>query len=157
MTSYLIDTFRAKFPDDTLSAHSFRGDETVVVRKEALAAAAAYLRDELGFDMLMDLTAADYLPREPRYELVCHLYSTKHNYRLRLKCPVPAGDLSVATLTGVWAGANWFEREAWDMFGIKFEGHPDLRRVLMYDGFEGHPLRKDYPLKKRQPLVAHRD
>ena len=157
MTSYLIDAFRAKFPGDTLEAHSFRGDETVVVRREALAAAAAFLRDELGFDMLMDLTAADYLPREPRFELVCHLYSTGHNYRLRLKCPVSAADPAVDSLTGVWSGANWFEREVWDMFGIKFNGHPDLRRVLMYDGFEGHPLRKDYPLKKRQPRIAHRD
>ena len=157
MTSYLIETVRSKFPDAVLETHSFRGDETVVVKKEALAAAAAFLRDELGFDMLMDLTAADYLPREPRYELVCHFYSTRHNYRLRLKCPVGGEQPAVASLTPLWPGANWFEREVWDMYGIKFEGHPDLRRVLMYDGFEGHPLRKDYPLKKRQPRIAHRD
>lgn len=157
MNSYLIDAVKAKFPDDVLEAHDFRKDETVVLRKEALAKAALYLRDGLGFDMLMDLTAADYLPREPRYELVCHLYSTRHNYRLRLKCPVEGKDPAIASLTPVWAGANWYEREAWDMYGINFEGHPDLRRLLMYDGFEGHPLRKDYPLKKRQPRLAHRD
>ncbi|HAN04316.1 MAG: NADH dehydrogenase [Elusimicrobia bacterium GWA2_64_40] len=157
MTSYLIENVRSKFPDAVLEAHSFRGDETVVVKKEALADVAAFLRDSLGFDMLMDLTAADYLPREPRFELVCHFYSTRHNYRLRLKCPVGGEQPSAASLTPLWPGANWFEREVWDMYGIRFEGHPDLRRVLMYDGFEGHPLRKDYPLKKRQPRIAHRD
>lgn len=157
MTSYLTETVRSKFPDAVLETHSFRGDETVVVKKEALAEAAAFLRDSLGFDMLMDLTAADYLPREPRFELVCHFYSTKHNYRLRLKCPVGGEQPSLASLTPLWPGADWFEREVWDMYGIRFEGHPDLRRVLMYDGFEGHPLRKDYPLKKRQPRIAHRD
>jgi len=157
MNSYLLDAFRDKFPEDTLETHAFRGDETVTVRKEALAKAAAWLRDDLGFDFLMDLTAVDYLPREPRFELVCHLYSSKHNYRLRLKCPVEGADPLVDSLTGVWAGANWFEREVYDMFGLKFRGHPDLRRILMYDGFEGYPLRKDYPLKKRQPRIAHRD
>lgn len=157
MNSYLIDALRGRFPDDVLETHDFRGDETAVVRKEALLKTAAFLRDELGFDFLMDLTAADYLPREPRFELVCHFYSTKHNYRLRLKCPVDAADPEVDSLTALWAGADWFEREAFDMFGIRFRGHPDLRRILMYDGFTGHPLRKDYPLKKRQPRIAHRD
>lgn len=157
MSSYVLDTLKTNFPDDVLETGSFRGDDTVVLRKEALTKAALFLRDELGFDFLMDLTAADYLPREPRYELVCHFYSTGHNYRLRLKCPVTAEDATVQSLTPVWAGANWFEREAYDMFGIRFDGHPDLRRILMYDGFDGHPLRKDYPLKKRQPRIAHRD
>lgn len=157
MSSYLLQTLKSKFPADVLETHAFRGDETAVLRKEALAGAAAFLRDELGFDFLMDLTAADYAPRAPRFELVCHFYSSKHNYRLRLKCPLEGENPSVASLTPLWASANWFEREAYDMFGIKFEGHPDLRRILMYDGFEGHPLRKDYPLKKRQPRIPHRD
>jgi len=157
MTSYLLETLKSKFPDAVLETHAFRGDETALIKKEDLLRVAAFLKDELGFDMLMDLTAADYLPREPRFELVCHFYSTRHNYRLRLKCPVGGGAPSAASLTGLWAGANWFEREVWDMFGINFEGHPDLRRILMYDGFEGHPLRKDYPLKKRQPRIPHRD
>ncbi|HNW45084.1 MAG TPA: NADH-quinone oxidoreductase subunit C [Elusimicrobiales bacterium] len=157
MSSYLLDTLKARFTDAVLATHAFRGDETAVIRKEALAEAAAFLKKELGFDFLMDLTAADYLPREPRFELVCHFYSSAHNYRLRLKCPVPADDAAVDSLTPLWAGANWFEREVYDMFGIKFNGHPDLRRILMYDGFEGHPLRKDYPLKKRQPRLPHKD
>jgi NADH-quinone oxidoreductase subunit C len=157
MSAYLTETLKAKFPDDVLETHAFRGDETVVIRKSALGKAAAFLKDEMGFDFLMDLTAADYLPREPRFELVCHFYSSGHNYRLRLKCPVDDADPTVASLTSLWAAANWFEREVYDMFGIKFEGHPDLRRILMYDGFEGHPLRKDYPLKKRQPRIPHRE
>lgn len=155
--SYLLNALSARFPAAALEASAFRGDETIVLKKEALAEAAAFLKEELGFDMLMDLTAVDYLPREPRYELVCHFYSTGHNYRLRLKCPVPAGDATVASLTPFWQGADWFEREVYDMFGIKFEGHPDLRRILLYDGFDGHPLRKDYPLKKRQPRMNHKD
>lgn len=157
MNSYLLETIKARFPDDVLDTHAFRGDETVLLKKEALLKAAAFLKDELGFDFLMDLTAADYLPREPRFELVCHFYSSKNNYRLRLKCPVGGTDPRVDSLTPLWAGANWFEREVYDMYGIKFEGHPDLRRILMYEGFEGHPLRKDYPLRKRQPRIPHRD
>ncbi len=155
--SYLLETIKAQFPAAVLETSAFRGDETVIIKKEALFDAAAFLKGELGFDFLMDLTAADYLPREPRFELVCHFYSSKHNYRLRLKCPVAADDAQVASLTPLWAGANWFEREVYDMFGIRFNGHPDLRRILMYDGFEGHPLRKDYPLKKRQHRIPHRD
>ena len=157
MTSYLLETLREKFPAAVVETHAFRGDETAVIRKEALSEVAAFLKNELGFDFLMDLTAADYAPREPRFELVCHFYSSGHNYRLRLKCALDSAEPSAASLTPLWAGANWFEREAYDMFGIKFEGHPDLRRILMYDGFEGHPLRKDYPLKRRQPRIPHRD
>ncbi len=149
--TYLTDAVKERFPEDVLGTHAFRGDDTVVIRKEALPAVAAFLKDQLGFDMLMDLTAVDYLPREPRFELVCHLYSTGRNVRLRLKCPVPAGDASVASLTPLWPGAGWFEREAWDMFGLDFKGHPDLRRLLMYESFEGHPLRKDYPIDRHQP------
>ncbi|MEK7721238.1 MAG: NADH-quinone oxidoreductase subunit C [Elusimicrobiota bacterium] len=152
-----METFKSKFPGDVLETHAFRGDETVLLKKEALLKAAAFLKDELGFDFLMDLTAADYLPREPRFELVCHFYSSKHNYRLRLKCPVTETDARIDSLTPLWAGANWLEREAYDMYGIKFNGHPDLRRILLYDGFEGYPLRKDYPLKKRQPRIPHRE
>ena len=155
--SYLLETLRTQFPSAVLETHAFRGDETAVIKKEALKETAAFLKDKLGFDFLMDLTAADYLPREPRFELVCHFYSSRHNYRLRLKCPVSSDDAQVDSLTPLWAGANWFEREVFDMFGIKFSGHPDLKRILMYDGFEGHPLRKDYPLKKRQPRIPHRD
>ena len=83
-----------------------------------------------------------------------HLYSTAHNHRLRVKVPLAAADASVPSVTPLWATANWFEREAWDLFGIRFDGHPDLRRILLYESFQGHPLRKDYPIYKRQPLIG---
>jgi NADH-quinone oxidoreductase subunit C len=91
---------------------------------------------------------------EFRFDVVYHLYSTRHQHRVRLKVPVALADPSVASLTSLWASANWFEREVWDMFGVTFTGHPDLRRILMYDSFKGHPLRKDYPVRKRQPLIG---
>ncbi|MBI2094308.1 MAG: NADH-quinone oxidoreductase subunit C [Candidatus Omnitrophica bacterium] len=91
---------------------------------------------------------------EFRFEVVYHFYSSEHNHRLRLKVPLNVADLSLASLTQLWASANWFEREVWDLFGITFNGHPNLRRILMYESFEGHPLRKDYPVRKRQPIIG---
>ena len=117
------------------------------------------LRDdpELAFDMLADLTAVDYLPREPRFEVIYQLNSLTHHHRLRVKACVPGDDPQIASASSLWNSALWAEREAWDLFGIRFAGHPDLRRILMYPEFEGHPLRKDYPVNKRQPLVPERD
>jgi len=89
-----------------------------------------------------------------RFEVVYHLYSSTHNHRLRVSIPLKAAEVSVASVVEVWDAANWFEREAWDMYGVNFEGHPDLRRLLMYEAFEGHPLRKDYRIDKRQPLIG---
>ena len=89
-----------------------------------------------------------------RFEVVYHLYSTAKNHRLRLKVPVDAADPAVDSVTPVWKAANWYEREVWDMFGVAFAGHPDLRRILLYEGFKGHALRKDYPVTKRQPLIG---
>jgi len=129
-----------------------RGQAVIVLERSALPAALETLRDhpETRFEMLSDLTAVDYLGRTPRFEVVYQLF-------LRVKVPVPEDDPVVPTASGVWKSANWAEREAWDMFGIRFAGHPDLRRILMYPEFEGHPLRKDYPVDKRQPLVPERD
>ena len=89
-----------------------------------------------------------------RFDVVYHVYSTAHNHRLRVRVPVGLSDPTVISLTGLWASANWFEREVWDMFGIRFAGHPNLKRILMYEPFKGHPLRKDYPTRKRQPLIG---
>ena len=89
-----------------------------------------------------------------RFEVVCHLYSTPHNHRLRVKIPLSAADPVVDSVTGLWRTADWFEREVFDMFGIRFTGHPNLRRLLLYEAFQGHPLRKDYPVNKRQPLIG---
>lgn len=93
-------------------------------------------------------------PAEARFAVVYHFFSLQHKHRLRLVVPLDANDAEVDSLTPLWAGANWLEREVWDMFGIRFRGHPDLTRILMYDEFEGHPLRKDYPVNKRQPLIG---
>jgi NADH-quinone oxidoreductase subunit C len=93
-------------------------------------------------------------PERSRFTVVYHFYATVHKHRLRLVVPVDERAPEVDSLTSLWPAANWLEREVWDMFGIRFRGHPDLRRLLMYDGFEGHPLRKDYPVKKRQPLIG---
>ena len=144
-----------------LETHAHRGDHTAVVTREAIVDALTYCRDDaaLRFDVLMDLTAVDYLKypgREdgPRFDVVYHLYSMTHNHRLRLRVPVEQDDPVVPTATTLWPIANWLEREVWDMFGIRFAGHPDLRRLLMYEEFVGHPLRKDYPVDRRQPLIG---
>jgi len=155
----LLARVTALLPGATRYAGDARGEAVVVLDRSALPAALETLRDhpELRFEQLSDLTAVDYLGRTPRFEVVYQLYSLTRGHRLRVKVLVPEDDPVVPTATGVWKAANWAERETWDMFGIRFLGHPDLRRILMYREFEGHPLRKDYPLLKRQPLVPERD
>ena len=155
--SSLAERVRKAFPDDVLHVHAFRGDETVVLRAEAWQRVAGRMKTDgaFAFDYLMDLTAVDHHGRdEPRFEVVAHLYSTTHNHRLRLKVGLPESDPEVDTLTGLWSGADWYEREVFDMFGVRFSGHPNLRRILMYEGFEGHPLRKDFPIRRRQPIIG---
>ena len=159
----ILDTLRVRFGDAVVETHAHRGDSTAVVDRAALAAVLRFCRDEpgLAFDVLMDLTAVDDLRfpgREdgPRFEVVYHLYSLAENHRLRLKVRVDEDDAVVPTASGVWAIANWLEREVWDMFGVRFDGHPDPRRLLMYEEFSGHPLRKDYPINRRQPLIGPR-
>jgi NADH-quinone oxidoreductase subunit C len=111
----------------------------------------------LRFNFLSDVTAVDYWKqKEPRFEVVYHLYSLDRGHRLRLRVPVPENDPTVESLTPLWKGANFLEREVWDLFGIRFIGHPDLRRILLYDEFQGHPLRKDYPVNLWQPRVPER-
>ena len=158
--SALLEKVRALFAADVVSSHDHRGDDTIVVAREALPKVMKALRDEadLGFDQLIDLTAVDFMGKKtPRFEVVYHLYSYTHLHRLRVKVEVSGEDPAVDTMTGLWRVANWMEREAWDMYGIRFRGHPDLRRVLMYEEFQGHPLRKDYPVDQRQPLLPERE
>jgi len=157
----ILDELRRRFGDAIVETDDHRGEQTAVVARDALLAVLAHCRDDaaLAFDVLMDLTAVDYLKfpgREdgPRFEVVYHLYSVGNNHRIRLKVPVEQDDPVVPTACGLWPIANWLEREVWDMFGIRFDGHPDLRRLLMYEEFEGHPLRKDYPINRRQPLIG---
>lgn len=128
------------------------GEVTVTVPRESIVEACAYLKSEQGFDQLADLTGADRGPEEdPRFEVNYHLFSTKHYNRLRLKVLLSEDDPKVETVTGVWRTANWHERETFDMFGVIFEGHPDLRRILMPSDFDGFALRKDFPLRGYEP------
>jgi len=128
-----------------------RGDVSLTVPAEKIVAACARVK-ALGFELLSAMTAVDYWPQEtPRFHLVYQFTSVSQNLRLGLRTPVPGVNPSVATVSGVYGSANWHEREIWDMFGIKFEGHPDLRRILMPADWEGHPLRKDYPLGYEEP------
>ena len=152
----LTDRLRVDFPEDVIDSHAFRGDETAVIRPPALLRVVRRLKNDpdLGFDFLMDLTAVDYLGREPRFEMVYHFYSLARNHRIRLKAPLPEKDPEIDSLAAEYAAADWYEREVFDMFGIRFRNHPNLRRILMYEGFEGHPLRKDYPIRKRQPIIG---
>jgi NADH-quinone oxidoreductase subunit C len=127
----------------------FRGETTVVIPSELLRHAAEYLATEpsLRFSFLSDITTLDRFPIEPRFEVNYHLVSLDRRERLRLKVRVPGSDPEVSSVTTIWPTANWHERENFDLFGIRFEGHPDLRRILMPDEWEGYPLRKDYPVE----------
>jgi NADH-quinone oxidoreductase subunit C len=175
-----------------LEHRSFRGDDRIHVARESIVEVGQKLRDdvELAFDLLLDVTAIDYLgqpddferPREiwdqerpvlhrhparrhklvlpprgphPRFAVVYHLTSTTRFHRLRIKCRVPEEDPTIASLTSVWPGANWLERETYDLYGIRFIGHPDLRRIYLYDEFVGHPLRKDYGKFDEQPIQPY--
>jgi NADH-quinone oxidoreductase subunit C len=156
----LRDTVVALLPGATVfPPDDARGQAVVVVERSGIAQALATLRDhpDLRFEVLSDLTAVDYLGRVPRFEVIYQLYSLTHNHRLRVKVPLSGEAPELPSATPLWKSANWAEREVWDMFGIRFTGHPDLRRILMYPEFVGHPLRKDYPLHQRQPLVPERD
>lgn len=155
----LIKLIKEKFPQYIIATHSFRNDDTIVIQKDALKQVMTFLKtDKLTqFDMLIDVTAVDHLDSEQRFEVVYHLLSLPLKQRLRVKVPLTEQETTVDSVTGIWPGANWFEREVFDMFGITFVGHPDLKRILMYNEFKGHPLRKDYPLKKQQPRVPLRD
>ena len=160
----LLARLTERFGPGVLASHPQPGDEAMLVDLAVLPEVLRFCRDDaaLRFDMLMDLTAVDYLTypgREeaPRFEVVYHLYSVPHNHRVRIKAGVEEDDPVVPTAVPLWPIADWFEREVWDMFGLRFAEHPDLRRLLLYEQFEGHPLRKDYPVSKRQPLIGPRN
>jgi len=110
-----------------------------------LVAVCRFLRDQQGFERLSGVTAIDRYPLEPRFEVVYFVHSVAHNVRLKLKVALPGTDPAVASVTSVWEGANWYEREVFDLFGVRFEGHPNLKRLLLPDDWEGHPLRRDFP------------
>lgn len=143
-----VERIQAQFPDAIQEIVEFRGETTLVVDKGALVEICTFARDTEGldFDRLSDQAGLDYWPEEPRFAVSYELYSLQHGTDLRIKVYTPGDDPILPTLTGVWPTANWMEREIWDMFGITFTGHPDLRRILLPHDWTGHPLRKDYPL-----------
>jgi NADH-quinone oxidoreductase subunit C len=146
----IAEKIREKFPEETLDIREFRGQISVTLKKVRIRDICRYLHDDpdIFLDYLVDLCGVDYLgKKDVRFEVVYHLYSIKHRHAIRLKAEVPEDDPSIDSVMPVWAGVNWHERECYDMFGIIFEGHPDLRRILLPEDWEGHPLRKDYPLK----------
>ena len=156
-TGELTTLLKQEFPDDVTDFHAHRDDETVVIKRDALEAVCRFLRDDTrcSFEIMMDLTAVDRLEmnESPRFEMVYHFKSLTHARRLRLKVRLTEDDCKISSIHHLWKAVDWYERECFDMFGIVFEGHPSLRRILMYDEFEGHPLRKDYPIDKQQPLM----
>src|SRR6185503_1577126 len=133
--------------------------DVLILDRASLRESIRLLREDkqLDYDFLSDITAVDYWrKKEPRFEIVYQILSRSRRARLRLRVPVPENDPSVESLTPLWRGANFLEREVWDLFGIRFIDHPDLRRILLYDEFEGFPLRKDYPVNQVQPRVPER-
>jgi len=153
----ILDELVRRFPGDVLEASSELGDAAAVIRKDALLEVMQFLKEKpYEFAMLLDLTCVDYPERAERFEMVYHLFSLSTNKRLRIKLSVPENAAGVDSLVRFWKNADWLEREVFDMFGIRFEGHPNLQRLFMNEAFEGHPLRKDYPLRKRQPMVPLR-
>jgi len=123
-----------------------RGELTLEIAAGKIASICGFLKYDQKFVRISTVTAVDRYPAEPRFEVVYHLHSIERNERVRLKCRLRGEDPVIESVTGVWRGANWYEREVFDLFGIKFLGHPDLRRIMMPDDWEGYPLRKDYPI-----------
>ena len=148
--THVAEALRASLPSVQIeTAPSIDLHATIYAPADDLLAVLQAVRDrpELKFELLSELTAVDYWPREPRFELIYIMVSIEHSLRLRLKVRLPSHDPHVATATGLWPAANWLEREVWDLFGIVFDGHPDPRRLLMPEDWEGFPLRKDYPVQ----------
>ncbi len=139
----IADAVRSAFPEGPLEALTYLGQNFLVVPSERILPVAMFLKSELGFDMLADLTAVDYPKREKRFEVIYELYSFPRNERLRLKAPLGDGE-TIESVVSVWGVADWLERECFDMFGIRFANHPNLKRILLPDEWEGYPLRKDY-------------
>ena len=160
--SPILRTLLELQPEAVISSHAEHGDLSVEVRPDALLPVMRCLQQSAGldFEMLMDLTCVDHLggPQpEPRFEMVYHLYSVSRNHRLRVKTRLaPAEPPRIDSCCALWASAEWMEREVYDLYGVRFRDHPDLRRILLYDEFEGHPLRKDYRKDASQPLIGPR-
>ena len=182
MSDKLIKWVRERFPKRVIGSHNEAGMATILIGRDGIVEVMEALRNdgETDMQMLIDITAVDFLEysqqvraatspcdpdngyglsgaKMPRFEVVYHLLSLSKRHRLRVKVPLEESDLTMPTMCGVWRAANWAEREVWDMYGVVFEEHPDLRRILMYEEFQGHPLRKDYHQRGYQPLISMPD
>jgi NADH-quinone oxidoreductase subunit C len=142
----VIAGMESEFPGAAVSAKLDRGELTVEISPESIVAVCGWLKDVRQFDRLADLTAVDWPSRALRFEVVYHLHSLISNQRLRLKCSLAGDAAEIDSITSVWRSANWHEREVFDLFGIRFRNHPDLKRIMMPEDWDGHPLRKDYPV-----------
>jgi NADH-quinone oxidoreductase subunit C len=159
MSQAVVDRLNTQFGERVLDTSDVFGDHELVVAIKDWVEVAQFMKDDgdLQMDHFIDLTAVDYPERESaRFDVVLMVRSSVTGARIRVRTHVEDGE-APGTLSGTWSGANWAEREVWDMFGIKFNGHPDLRRILLYEEFVGHPLRKDYPIDRAQPLVPYRE
>ena len=157
--SVILQKLRDRFGDRIEVVPSPLDMDTVMVERRDIVEVCRFLRgeDELDCDLMRDLTCVDYIHETPRFEVIYHLYSIYHGHAVRLKVRLEERDPRIDTVTGIWTGANWYEREVYDFFGIQFNNHPDLRRILLYPEFVGYPLRKDYPIDKEQPLFEERE
>jgi NADH-quinone oxidoreductase subunit C len=144
-----LDSIRERFGGDIGELTVFRGETSLTVDRDSIVSLCESLRDEenLAFDFLSDLCGVDRHPATPRFEVVYHLFSLRHGHRLRVKVPLGGEDPIIDSVVPVWETADWHERECFDLFGIRFRNHPDPRRILLPEDFEGHPLRKDFPLE----------
>jgi NADH-quinone oxidoreductase subunit C len=137
----------AGLPGAILGGRPDRAEITLEIASDRIVEACRFLKDDRQFNRLSSVTAVDRFPQEPRFEVVYHLHSIERNERLRLKCWLPGESPELDSVTGVWRSADWYEREVFDLFGVRFRNHPDLRRLLLPEDWEGHPLRKDYPVQ----------
>ncbi len=148
MLTTVVEKLTAAYPNSIVSVNEFRGETTVVAKKQQIVEICRFLNDDADslFDYCSDVCGADAYTPENRFEVIYNLYSTKLNHRIRVKVTVDEADIHCPSVTSIWPGANWPERETFDMFGIIFDGHNDLRRMYMPEEFEYHPLRKDFPM-----------
>jgi NADH-quinone oxidoreductase subunit C len=142
----IVEAVAARLPGAVAEIRSDRGQAIVYIAPEAIVDVCRFLKEEQQFERLAGITAVDWYPLEPRFEVVYFLHSLSRQQRLRLKCRVAEEQAELDSLTAVWRSANWYEREVFDLFGIRFRGHPNLRRIMLPEDWEGHPLRKDYPV-----------
>lgn len=156
MTAPTLDLLRQRLGSAAGDASEAHGSFVFVLDPAALSGVVRQLKVEFGFDLLLDVTAVDWPGQAPRFEVVYHFYSTSHFARARIKTRVPEADPVVDSLTSLYGSAHFMERECHEMYGIDFRGNRDLRPILLYEGFVGHPLRKDYPKGQEQPLVPYR-